>query len=301
MSSKKTRTTLTVVEKLIEQRRLFQDWMDKLTAGVDGMPPHVVERVRNDYRDRLTAVMTELGEHRDALREALDESQQRHDELDDQHQAKKDELAELRLRRHVGEMDEGRFKEQSNAMQVGIDQVKKDLASALRDIERYEEILDVIAEGDKPVEEEEEEEKAPVAAKVEPKVEKPAVRPEPEAEPPRTERKSSPDVKKPGVDELAFLRSVTTTVGAVKAPPAPPPAPAPPPKAKEPAPAPVNFEAAPGLINLPPAPVEAPAPVTTQAPPAAKKEDGLTCGECGAKNRPTEWYCEKCGAELAAF
>ncbi|MEP7327096.1 MAG: hypothetical protein ABI836_14190 [Gemmatimonadota bacterium] len=25
----------------------------------------------------------------------------------------------------------------------------------------------------------------------------------------------------------------------------------------------------------------------------------LKCGECGTMNRPTEWYCERCGAELA--
>jgi uncharacterized OB-fold protein len=27
----------------------------------------------------------------------------------------------------------------------------------------------------------------------------------------------------------------------------------------------------------------------------------LKCGECGTLNRPTEWYCERCGAELAAL
>ncbi len=27
----------------------------------------------------------------------------------------------------------------------------------------------------------------------------------------------------------------------------------------------------------------------------------LKCGECGTLNYPTEWYCEKCGGELAAF
>ena len=27
----------------------------------------------------------------------------------------------------------------------------------------------------------------------------------------------------------------------------------------------------------------------------------LKCGECGSLNRPTEWYCERCGAELAAL
>ncbi len=32
--------------------------------------------------------------------------------------------------------------------------------------------------------------------------------------------------------------------------------------------------------------------------PTAKKT--LKCQECGAMNRPTEWYCESCGAELTA-
>ena len=27
----------------------------------------------------------------------------------------------------------------------------------------------------------------------------------------------------------------------------------------------------------------------------------LKCSECGTLNYPTEWYCERCGGELAAF
>jgi hypothetical protein len=27
----------------------------------------------------------------------------------------------------------------------------------------------------------------------------------------------------------------------------------------------------------------------------------LKCAECGAMNYPTEWYCERCGAELASL
>jgi hypothetical protein len=27
----------------------------------------------------------------------------------------------------------------------------------------------------------------------------------------------------------------------------------------------------------------------------------LKCGECSAMNYPTEWYCERCGAELASL
>lgn len=41
---------------------------------------------------------------------------------------------------------------------------------------------------------------------------------------------------------------------------------------------------------------------TGPAPEAAAAPVGRTlrCGECGAMNRPLEWYCEKCGAELTA-
>jgi uncharacterized OB-fold protein len=27
----------------------------------------------------------------------------------------------------------------------------------------------------------------------------------------------------------------------------------------------------------------------------------LKCSECGSMNYPTEWYCERCGGELAAM
>jgi uncharacterized OB-fold protein len=33
----------------------------------------------------------------------------------------------------------------------------------------------------------------------------------------------------------------------------------------------------------------------------AEQEKTLLCSECGTANYPTEWYCERCGAELAAL
>jgi hypothetical protein len=35
--------------------------------------------------------------------------------------------------------------------------------------------------------------------------------------------------------------------------------------------------------------------------PAIEGSKTLKCGECGAANYPTEWYCERCGAELASL
>ncbi len=39
----------------------------------------------------------------------------------------------------------------------------------------------------------------------------------------------------------------------------------------------------------------------TPEPAAAGQEKTLRCQDCGAFNYPTEWYCEKCGGELAAL
>ena len=52
------------------------------------------------------------------------------------------------------------------------------------------------------------------------------------------------------------------------------------------------------------APRESSAPSATAATggggkAAAGVAKTLKCGECGTLNRPTEWYCERCGAELA--
>jgi len=109
------------------------------------------------------------------------------------------------------------------------------------------------------------------------------------------------------MDELAFLKSVTNEPTAPRrasggfskvAPPEPPQAAAPP---TPPPP--------PSMPHPPSAPVITTAdPFASKAPPADAKRGSqanvpktLKCGECGTLNRPTEWYCERCGAELAAL
>ena len=39
----------------------------------------------------------------------------------------------------------------------------------------------------------------------------------------------------------------------------------------------------------------------TQSAAGGEPRKTLRCTECGAMNAPTEWYCERCGGELAAF
>jgi hypothetical protein len=42
-------------------------------------------------------------------------------------------------------------------------------------------------------------------------------------------------------------------------------------------------------------------PIVPRAPSSGEAQKTLRCTECGTMNLPTEWYCERCGGELAAF
>lgn len=56
-----------------------------------------------------------------------------------------------------------------------------------------------------------------------------------------------------------------------------------------------SFSAPPPSEDEPPGPLGRPTPRTSQA------IKTLKCQECGTLNYPTEWYCERCGGELAAL
>jgi len=94
-----------------------------------------------------------------------------------------------------------------------------------------------------------------------------------------------PADRKVPVDELAFLKSVTEDDGAG-------------PSAKRASGA--NFQPTipDAAFPTPSRKAQAPAPDDDLIPEAAKT---LKCPECGIMNMPTEWYCERCGAELAAL
>jgi hypothetical protein len=110
-----------------------------------------------------------------------------------------------------------------------------------------------------------------------------------------------PDAGGAKLDELAFLKSVTGS----EAPAAPPAAPVTPASRRasggfgRPADVPPPVPSAPLPMPEPPGSRTAPPEQGKDRPSAGQKT--LKCGECGTLNRPTEWYCERCGAELAAL
>lgn len=64
----------------------------------------------------------------------------------------------------------------------------------------------------------------------------------------------------------------------------------------------VSLDAAPPSARLTPHPApNAAGMMDKEDRPSQAAVKTLKCGECGTLNRPTEWYCERCGAELAAL
>jgi hypothetical protein len=313
------------VERLIEQRRQYKDWLAKLDAdAATAAPSHVADRVREDYAARLESVMTELSQHEDGVRQALMETASHVEELVQERQARTDELAEARLRRQVGEFSEDRFDEVQERCKSALADLAKEIATNERDIERLEEVLALIQ--GKPFEEPPSDAAPPAPPAPQPAKAEPPVAAPPPPPPPQT----SAPAAKPGqggqmdLDELEFLRSVVQSparpsivASAIPAAAAPPPAPAkapeaPPPPPPPPLPPPMAPEP-PRTVGAPPVPKPAPPPPPPPAPKAKERRPSetpreadanaktLRCAECGTMNAPTEWYCEKCGAELSTF
>jgi hypothetical protein len=309
--TRKASKSHSAVERLIDQRRQYQDWLAKLDAeAAIAAPSHVADRVREDYAARLESVTKELSQHEDGLRQALMETVAHVEELVQERQARTDELSEARLRRQVGEFDEDRFEEVQARCKSELSELTKEIATSERDIERLEEVLALI-EG-----------KSAAPPPPAPTPPPPAAADTPAAAPPPplTAPKPAPTGQM-DLDELEFLRSVvqapkspgparrSVVASAVpaaappeRAPETPPPPP-PPPRAVEP-PKPVEPPPAPKPAAPPPPPF-APRAKERRPSEAAREADGnaktLKCGECGTMNAATEWYCEKCGAELSTF
>ena len=103
-------------------------------------------------------------------------------------------------------------------------------------------------------------------------------------------------------DELAFLSDVVGLKPEAPAPP-PPAAHRPTPLHEEPPKSPLEgmVPARPSSHNPPMASNVGNTPIVLRASGAISQAKTLKCTECGAMNYPTEWYCERCGAELAAL
>jgi hypothetical protein len=286
------------VALLVDERRRYEAWLAALDARKESTPPHVFERVQADYRSRMEAVTQRLASHRKAIEDERASVQSRLSLLDAEERMRRDERAELDLRAHVGELDGENATSAFGAVDDAMEQLAGERASLDQRVKDLDDLLEI---------------KATPAASEPPAAEAatPFVPPAalsaaaPTPGPVATERPRTPGGS---FDEMAFLDAVVRKDGEaaegepVAAVNAPHESLA---LAEEPdsesllaglKPAGKGADDAPLAANVP-----ANTPIVLRSSGAIEQSKTLKCNECGAMNYPTEWYCERCGAELAAL
>ena len=274
--------------KLMAEREKYEQWLRELDEKRDSTPEKVFVRVKEDYSTRLQEVVDALREHTSAMQEHARNLMVRLKELEVSEEELLEEQSENELRAKVGELSQSEFETSKKKAQRLLVKFKEDQEMVADDLTRIRDLLSGDADQNATAD-----------------------------EPPR----HSTDF-----DELEFLKSVVGPTTPV-APPAPrvsaakpavsqaeptsaAPTPAPPPAAPPAPPAPAKAAEAPKPeAPKPEAPVaKAGTPastlrVTSETPNALHSQQSgqpktLKCAECGAMNYPSEWYCERCGAEL---
>ena len=320
--------SMDVLNALMEERNRYEQWLTQLDARKSTTPPHVFERVRGDYSERLTGVLDQLAGRATELQVTAGTLAERVAALYADETSLRDERAEAELRAAVGEFTLDHAREVMQRCDEQIAALGAERASVGAELGRVQEILTVAVRpptppaGEPPV--------VPIESLAPPAAPPVATQPVPEPVTPPP----APPTRAPApsnFDELAFLQSV---VDKPAPPPLPTPGVAPEPRVERPAAAAparngvigdVPASAGESMAAAPPRRNAAPSPVLTSAPlipkdgvetnasltpgsiPAFLKDvpteqiKTLKCQECGTMNYPTEWYCERCGGELAAM
>jgi hypothetical protein len=278
------------IEALLEQRARFEQWLAKLDSTADKAPQAVRQKVRADYEVRLRGVIERLRGHSATITDELHRHRATKGVLDAQRSQAEEELAEAEVRHTVGEFGDDEWRRISEESDRRLNGLREQLKTVGNEIARLAEVQALITA---PVRAPEPAAPAPaVQDRIErsplpPPPPPPPAEPAAEAAPPpkSTPRQPPTRVREhehtgSPVDEMAFLKSVADEDVKPAAP-------------RRPSNPGSSAQGSRAVETMPPP--SAPAG-KTGAPGVAKT---LKCGECGTLNRPTEWYCERCGAELA--
>lgn len=291
---------LAQVDRLLQQRQQYEQWLHKLAGAASGAPEAVRARVRADYQARLDAVLAELRTHAATVAESLREHREALAALEARRAEIEERLAEAQLRHAVGEYTEEEWSAISLEAESALGDAAARIAQEHAEITRLAEVQALMA---------------PPAPAPAPPPEPPPPAAEPVMPPPVT---MTPPRDEPQPAALLLLDpepeaepaeeppAASAASAEPAAPPAPPPVGAPRFTPKTPPPGPMRPPAGRSagmdeLAFLKSVTGDAPPPPSPKPPAQPTQAKTLKCGECGTLNRPTEWYCERCGAELAAL
>ena len=324
MSKAKT-NALDALRALIAERQQYEQWMTALDAKKEGTPEHVFERVQADYRSRLDRVVSDIRGHAEELQLSISTLSSRLVEVARDEDTRREGLQEAELRAAVGEYEPKHWDQLKAEAEQGLEKAAADRASLdaqlgeLRAIQKLSEVGSVGS--------------VPPASGVS-STAGAAVASEPSAQPVAHSSAATAapaEQTRPTAPESSSQRPFVQSAQPSAAPtiPAPQPSHAAQPEqrssgdgaqAEKPVPTPVE-KPRPESEKVPLEPIAAAASAmsATQRPRSGKTPAGgmsavrkteavkpdhsktLKCPECGTPNYPTEWYCERCGGELATM
>jgi hypothetical protein len=293
-----TDSPLAQVDHLLQQREQYEQWLARLDGTGSKAPDSVRRKVRSDYQSRLDAVLVELRTHTSSVEGALSGHNEALASLEARQTDIQERLAEAEIRHAVGEYTDDEWGAVGAEAEAALDEIGRRIGAEQGEITRLSAVLQLVAKPAVPT---------PTLQLPTPTPEPAAAEPEPPVAPvsgaprfvpktpgsmPRASAPMSPPPKPAApVDELAFLKSVTGEHPTTRK--------APPRKVTDSGPMrAIDIAQEPPAVAVDGDSDEA-APAAR--PGAASNAKTLKCGECGTLNRPTEWYCERCGAELAAL
>lgn len=286
---------LAEIASLLAERRKIEQWITTLESRRDATPAHVYARVHADYSAKYDASQLALQDKMDAVRAVAHSLEQALEEQDATIGQRRDVRAEAELRALVGEYTQDEWDRRRSLLDDELSALLDTRAGVERELEVMRELLSEAQPGfipatlpvvaaphdTAPAPLQAEQDSRPVAPVAPAELDlhtgwfAPVAASVPVETAPAGQR-----------DEITFLRSVL-----VRSTPAVP--------IVAPAPVEPSASSADRIADRIPEPnqrpLSAPTPNTVQA------VRTLVCQECKAMNFPTEWYCEKCGGELAAY
>ena len=279
-----TTPPLDEIRGLVAERSRFETWLSTLEARRSATPAHVFDRVWQDYDGRRQRVADTLTGHLGALQAAESGLAGRHDELSRTLSERRDALAEVELRALVGEFDEQEGATRRDEVLVAIAELEREAGVVGGELSDVRELTAQVRGPEAAAAPRPADAQAPVddqarSAPVAPSQQQGDVNGALYAGDTRSEHHFAPPVTSGtpsgGMEAQGSGRDSYGTP---------------------------TFASGQGLAE---AAIGVPT-VNAQAGDAAFGTAGaaqktLKCQECGAMNFPTEWYCERCGGELAAL
>jgi hypothetical protein len=292
------------IEELLASRQQISEWLHRLGSTGSKVPESVRDRVRSDYESRLAGVVDQLRSHSTAISDSLSGLRRELAEQERQQGAAEEALAEAQLRYSVGEYSETDWRKHEERSGTQLERHGAEIHRLGGEIMRLEDVMAQIAGA--PAVAEEAEPLAVETSDAEDDAEGYQLQTDPfitlddAPADPRTQSvfdaasalPSDPDpAMDPVPSEPAVPEAPRFTPRGGGIPPRPRPS------ASHKA---VDDELA-FLKSVSQAPARATVTETRVSPPQASVgSKTLKCQDCGTLNRPTEWYCERCGAELSA-